>query len=358
MSLPIVRLTGSPYDQGYTHGEKLHERVIENLSIYFDRFDREVGLSRDEVLERACLYAKAVELQNPDYHAGMQGIADATGVTLDEIAALNIRYEILYFEFGASDYVDGCTSFALDATANSHEHLLMGQNWDWIPDIKGALLHTQDDDDFATLAFTEAGIFGGKIGLNSDGIGLSINGLTSMEDDWRRFAKPFHVRCYEILRQRTFKDATKIVTDEVRSCSTNYVIGQAPNQLVNIEAAPEKLNLIYPYGNRIAHANHFVDPLGTGIDEPEDDRRPQSVSRQHRLEDLLALEQPMDQETLRDRLRDHDGHPNSICRHPDMSDDDFDRYSTVTSVILDLSTQTLYASDGPPCENPYDAHQV
>ena len=35
-----------------------------------------------------------------------------------------------------------------------------------------------------TLAFTEAGIFGGKIGLNSAGLGLAINGITTVDDDW------------------------------------------------------------------------------------------------------------------------------------------------------------------------------
>jgi isopenicillin-N N-acyltransferase-like protein len=40
----------------------------------------------------------------------------------------------------------------------------------------GAVLHTTDDDSFETLAYTESGIVGAKIGLNTAGLGLCING--------------------------------------------------------------------------------------------------------------------------------------------------------------------------------------
>ncbi len=59
-------------------------------------------------------------------------------------------------------------------------------------------------DGLRTLSFTEAGIFGGKIGLNSAGLGLTVNGLTTTDDDWSRLSKPFHVRCYEICAPATW----------------------------------------------------------------------------------------------------------------------------------------------------------
>src|SRR3989442_2551122 len=76
------------------------------------------------------------------------------------------------------------------------------------------------------LCFTEAGVVGGKIGLNSEGIGLTINGLISNKDDWERLRKPFHVRCAEILGSKTLSQAVSRITRGERSCSANFLVGQ------------------------------------------------------------------------------------------------------------------------------------
>ncbi|MCV4566995.1 hypothetical protein OFB72_31030, partial [Escherichia coli] len=82
---------------------------------------------------------------------------------------------ILYYQFAQDDTVvyhgheapNGCTAFALLPAHSADGALWMGQNWDWIEDAKGALQHVTEPDGTRVLAFTEAGIFGGKIGLNS-----------------------------------------------------------------------------------------------------------------------------------------------------------------------------------------------
>src|SRR5439155_5747796 len=133
-------------------------------------------------------------------------------------------------------------------------HLLMGENWDWIPEVQGALLHSRSVDGSPdTLSFTEAGIVGGKIGLNSTGLGLAINGLLTTSDDWSRLVMPFHVRCYEILRQRTLAAAQEVVLSGSRACSANFVLAQVPDQVVDIEAAPDSVCAIGPRRGAVAH---------------------------------------------------------------------------------------------------------
>ncbi len=56
MSLPIVYLHGTPYEQGRQHGAALKERIAHNLALYFARFAGEVRLARGEVLARAQRY--------------------------------------------------------------------------------------------------------------------------------------------------------------------------------------------------------------------------------------------------------------------------------------------------------------
>ena len=291
MSLPLVKLAGTAYEQGVEHGRQLRQRIGHNLDVYFDRFRRDSLLSREEVLRRASLYLPAIASHNRDYRDGMAGIAEGSGYTLEEIAALNVRYEIIYYQRMSQAVAaarDGCTSFALARHRSKNGHLIIGQNWDWIPHVLGAVLHTIYPDGFQTLAFSEAGIFGGKIGLNSAGLGVCVNGISSTADDWTSLQKPFHLRCYEILRSRQFAEAVRVVTDTARSCSANFLIGQSPDEVIDIEAAPESVNLIGLEGGSVVHTNHFVAPQEMGIAEPPSERRHLSCRRL----DRMVVQQP------------------------------------------------------------------
>ncbi len=357
MTLPIVHLTGTAYEQGVQHGQALQNRIAHNLGVYFLRFEREAKLSRTEVLDRAKLYGKAIESQNADYYASLRGVADGSGFGLAELTALQVRYEILYYQFGKNamtEDVDGCTAFAILPEAAANGHLLLGQNWDWIPQVQGAVLHTTDADGFQTLAFTEAGIVGAKIGFNSRGVGLTINGMTSVDDDWSRLARPFHVRCYEILRSRDFDAAVQVVTDEARACSTNFLIAQTPNQVVDIEAAPDALRLLGCEGGCLVHTNNFTEPQEIGVVEPPNPKRPFSMGRRSRMGELLSARESVSIADLQSDLRDHVRYPYGICRHAAVGlEPPENHYITVTSVIMDLDAKTLLLTDGVPCENEY-----
>lgn len=254
--------------------------------------------------------------------------------------------------------VDGCTAFAVAPGGTAGGHLLIGQNWDWIPEVQGAVLHTTHDDGLQTLAFTEAGIFGGKIGLNSAGLGLAINGLTSTADDWSRLATPFHVRCYEILRCREFAAAVEVVQGEGRACSTNFLIAQTPDQIVDLEAAPGAVNVLSCVNNCLVHTNHFVDPAGLGIVEPPNERRPYSVNRVDRMRELLESRPQVTAAEIEVFLQDHVDDPFGICRHRNLAEPPEEHYITVTGAVMDLTARTLRLTDGPPCESPFQSFQL
>ena len=370
MSLPIVRLAGSPYEQGSQHGTALRPAIEHNLRVYFDRFYREGGVARADVLQRASRYARAIATANENYFDGMRGIAAGSGFSLEEVTALNVRYEILYYQYaqkqmtaagdgslavgdGSTATRDGCTAFALAPQRTSNGHLVLGQNWDWIPDVKGALLYSAHTDGLQTVAFTEAGIFGGKIGLNSAGLGLAINGITTTSDDWQRLNKPFHVRCYEILLQQSLEDAAAVINDEARACSANFLIACAPDEALNLEAAPDAVNVMPWEQGCLVHTNHFVDPDGLEIEEPPDDLRRFSCLRRKRFQGFLEASPAISIEQLQGHLRDHQNAPRSICRHENPEAPIDEQYRTVTSIVMDLHDRRLWATNGPPCENAY-----
>lgn len=356
MTLPRIDLSGSPFEQGLQHGQQLKERIAHNVGVYFHRFATETLLEPDEVLKRAQRYAPVIKQQNPDYYAGMQGIAAGSTLPFLEIVALNVRYEIIYYELGQQKLTerDGCTAFAVAPERSVNGRLRLGQNWDWIPEVQGAVLHTQESNGLETLAFTEAGIVGAKIGMNSAEIGLAINGLLSLGDEWQTLHKPFHVRCYEILRQTTLEDAVNVVINQPRACAGNFLIAQTPNRIANIEAATRKHHRLEWENGCLAHTNHFVDPVGAGIDEPAYERRHLSCLRYDRMRELLEAQERVSAENLQHFLRDRKNAPASLCRLADDPDLPADgQIVTVTAAIIDLNAHTIDFTDGPPCQNQF-----
>lgn len=356
MTLPIVELSGSPYQQGVRHGTALRDRIAHNVRVYFDRFEREGRLRRYEVLSRTRRYLG--HLGSDPYEQGVRGVAAGSRFDLLEILAVNVRYEILYQQLGIQAPerrrrgAKECTSFVVQPAASANGHLLLGENWDWVPGVQSALLRTRERDGRETLSLTEAGIFGGKIGLSSAGLGLVINGLVTTADDWSRHAKPFHVRCYEIMRSPDLESAVRVVLDGARAGSANFLIAQAPERAIDVEAAPAGASLLEPKDGVFVHTNHFLDGAALGVVEPLTESW-YSVPRLDRMSALLRSRAPLGVADLQAALRDHQDYPNGVCCHPDPAEPPQEQGCTLASVVMDLSDRVLWATDGPPCQNPY-----
>ncbi len=368
----VLELHGEPYEMGVEHGRRARKLIQRNLSVYFNRFKEEAMLSRKEVIRRSREYMDVIERTDPTYAEAMEGISRGAKCEPLEIAALNVRYEIMYSEFNRMGSLKaqskrvlprpyGCTAFAAMPAATTQGHLLMGQNWDWIPGVQVLFIRIQNAGGLSILSFTEAGIVGGKIGLNSAGLGLAINGMVSNRDDWARLGKPFHVRCWEILNARTLDEAARIVTEEPRACSANFMLGQASGlrgaSVLDLEAAPSGVSAIKPTDALLAHANHFANPSAVDVPESLEEERKQSIHRCGRMEQLLrqalANGSKLNAERLQAILRDHEAHPESVCRHSNLTIPKQMRYQTVVSVILDLHAQQLWVAAGPPCRHNY-----
>ena len=361
MSQLHFRFSGTTYEQGLAHGETLRESIEKNIDVYLTRFDMEAGICKQDLLVNAGIYMNKLRGQSPEYVSAMNGIAESSNREILEIAMLNLRYELLYYALGKiymDESVDGCTSFALLPEASQNNHVVMGQNWDWIPDVDCVLVTSTDSDGLRRMSFTEAGIFAGKPGMNSEGVGLAVNGMCSTSDNWARFQKPFHLRCHEILRSRTMDDALDVLTDSPRSCTGNFIIGGAPHGAVDIELAPDSLRSIYQDNGVLVHTNHFRNPDKIDAIEPPNPRRYLSEFRQVRMETLLDEQKPLDVKSIQEILGDHENHPQSLCRHRDNMIPESQHIITKTSMIMDLEDQKIWLSFGQPCKNDFKTYDV
>ncbi len=366
--LPVLTLKGSPQQIGYKHGKKARPEIEHNLEVYFRRFKSETELSHDVAISRAAKLLEVINKVSPEYAETMKGVAAGSGQEILDITTLNVRYELMYSQFSKIGLKPmpktfGCTAFATLPTAVDNGHLIMGQNWDWIPEVEGLFLKVRNETGPDVLSFTEAGVVGGKIGLNSQGIGLLINGIVSSKDDWARLKKPFHVRCWEILKSKTLGRAVKVIAQGQRNCSANFILGQQKTiglgKVVDIESAPEAVCELGPDRGALAHTNHFSNPRILGVKQVLDEERLSTLQRYRRIQKLLdgtvRVGQKLNLATAQNMLRDHYGKPESVCRHSNLKLPEYERYETVVSVIMDLHSRILWATMGSPCSAEYQS---
>ena len=366
--LPVLTLKGSPRQIGYNHGKKARPEIEHILEVYFRRFKSETELSHNVALSRTAKFLEVINKVSPEYAETMKGVAAGSSQEILDITALNVRYELMYSQFSKIGLKPmpktfGCTAFAVLPPAVDNGHLIMAQNWDWIPEVKGLFLKVRNENGPDTLSFTEAGVVGGKIGLNSEGVGLLINGIVSSKDDWARLKKPFHVRCWEILRSKTLGRAVKAIAQGERNCSANFILGQQKTlelgRVVDIESAPEAVCELGPDRGAIAHTNHFSNPRVLGVKQVLDEERLSTLQRYRRIQKLLdgtvRAGQRLDLKKAQNMLRDHFGRPESVCRHSNLKLPEYERYETVVSVVMDLYSRKLWATVGSPCSTIYQS---
>lgn len=354
--LQLVELRGGPAEQGRMHGEALRDQIRENVEIYRRRLCNELNLTFEQIESRSAAFAKIFGEVSPEYRKGIDAVAAASNCSVTAISMLNARYELMYSAYsdmGIAEARGGCTSIAVSRALTTDGHLWIGQTWDWIPDVRCAILDVYEDD-LRILAFTEAGIVGGKIGMNSRGVGLLINGLLTNLDDWAQPGVPFHVRTWGILRSRTLSEALGSATKGAHPCSANFLIAQSrPTEaVVAIEVSPKGFSRIIPEHGILVHTNHFLSPSPEGVWEPLGDEKVSSANRLRQAKDLLSTwiaKGHISPENLRQLLRDHLGYPDSICSHPDPTISPNEQMQTMFAILMDLDALQMSFASELPC---------
>ena len=131
--------------------------------------------------------------------------------------------------------------------------LILAQNWDWIPGIQGAWLLFESPD-FQVLAFTEAGIPGGKIGINSAGLGLCVNGVFLPWDRWDGEGLPFHARAWMVLQSHSLAEAQEIIRSGSSPCPEIFSLDKKMKRFPS-SARPHQTCVLTPNHGVLAHAN-------------------------------------------------------------------------------------------------------
>jgi isopenicillin-N N-acyltransferase-like protein len=354
--LPLIEIAGPPRERGRAYGEQAREQVHASLAYYREAMTGPIGLAWDEVTGRAAQWRPVVQRFAPDLLEEVTGIAEGAGCAEAEVLALNARSELLYSASAGADREE-CTSFALLAEASGDGHTYCGQNWDWRAGAQDSvvMLRVIAPGKPTLIMQIEAGQVG-RHGASSAGLGLNANGLKSHCSAALGVPQPFIRR--RVLEAPSFPAALKVIFSARQQISANLLLTHRDGFAIDLETTPGRHGWLYPDRGVLVHGNHYQAFLPGTL---ADSYRPSSADSLYRAPRLTAaLRAARDETTERGvrkviaaGLRDHFGYPESVCCHPDTAEPEVDRWQTVSSSVVDLTTGDYLVAAGPPCRTEY-----
>lgn len=347
--IPLITLTGSSRERGIQYGRATADRIRDGLRFYGGAF-ADAGVGPERLKQLTTEIAAEIDRYDSDMLSELEGIAAGADISLAEAISLNARSELLR----AADA--GCTGIAVLSERTTDGHTLLAQNWDWHP-TRGktaVLLKILPDRGPAMLAFAEAGALA-RCGLNEHGVGVVGNAL-ECTGGVRSGGVPVALLRRRLLMCRSLEEAVDAIRAAPRGTSANHLIASAAGAAVACETTPDEVLTVEPRAGLLEHSNHFRAPAALGrIVDVGIARTPDTLARDKRIRELLTG-RGIGVPDVQDALRDHEGYPESICRHAVTVD--VRTWTTVASIVMDLEARRLWLAPGPLCENDWVPHAL
>lgn len=364
MSIPVLELSGTPYEMGRAHGEALRDQIQDFVETITGVHRQNNGFLRVDkgALETFCKKNLGfLEKFSADLVEEMRGIAHGAGVTFEEILYLNSFLELEDLRapgVGARvlpDSLWGCTTFNVTRDAGRDGRAYIGQTYDMEKYYEKylCLLRITPVNGPVQLVISFAGMLGVN-GMNSAGVGAVINKVTAT-DARPGVIYPFIMR--KALAAERIGDALGAAIFSPRASGINYQFaGDGVAFCAETSAAYYQLLEI---DGAIAHTNHFVGRDMRQFETPNWLSHGGSMVRKQVADDFLKKHRgEITPELLKELTRNHTNHPRCICAHGFPGENEETAFHTVFAVIMDPEAGWLEICPGNPCENEYERHPL
>jgi len=382
---PVLTLAGSPRAIGRAHGAALAEAIrhfaAERVSLAGDPLWSGRTMSRAAVLAVAEACVPAHRAYAPDLFAELEGMAEATGLSVSELIVAggftDFTDTLFNLEAGDADRrpsalvggqtsarsaepphtppravtprpIDDCTACLVPTGATDDGAALYAQTWDMHATAAEhvVLLELVPDDGHRALVFTSAGCLG-MIGLNAAGVVVGINNLAGA-DGRIGVTWPFVVR--RALQESSASAALRCITEAPLAGAHNYLVLDAAGDGYNVEAFPTACHVTPLTSSPLVHTNHCLAPSTRSVMQIRpSDLQAASEARLSRADELLAA-RPVTVASLIALTRD----PDAICVRPKPPKD----VATCGAVIARPATGEMWAIRGLPSEGEYGRYVV
>lgn len=322
---------------GRSRGDQLRDTLAAAYREYAELF-RAAGVDEATEQRAAAATLDALAGWRPELIAELEAIAAASGVTLEQVVALNARTEVLAASAKPSNE---CSTIA--ALVGGRQRGV--QTWDWHIELD-PFWHTQEVDGpgYRFVGVTEQGIIG-KIGVNEAGLALHFNILGHELDGPGGI--PMHMLANVVLTEcATVTEAIELVRAAPITSSSSFTLIDE-TRAVSLEITPVGVFEIAQQAGVVVRTNHFQDAGPLERQKPV--YEPDSSERLALVRERLDAGLPADDAALVALLESGPGQAPLTCV-PDMTQPLGERWATLCTALSDPGARTLRVLDGTPVE--------
>jgi isopenicillin-N N-acyltransferase-like protein len=350
--LNIVECSGGPYEIGRQWGEGCRESLKASLGMLYAGLEHgPFRAGKAKVWDAALTFMAALRNFDPYGFEVLRGQAEGAGMVLEEALALQCSLEIA-FNYGKITGL--CTSFAVAGKATAEGRAILGQNVDWHPDSTLDLLRVRHDSGIREFVLCLSG--SPYYHLNSTGMGNCVN-LTLGPLGEMKQQVPLSVYISRAMRQPRIGFALGILRRQARGLGY-LLLAESSGGMTGLEAVADDIELILPEKDVLVHANHYeTERFKAGDWTPQliPDTCARAGQMRERIENAYGSITP---ETMMEILSDHEGHPDSICRHVDPAKPPELASASRASFVMVPAEGLMYIAAGPPCEYAFVEYRL
>ncbi len=335
-----------PHERGVELGRHFAPEIARTVATYRTLFET-VAQGRpfdvDLWSDRAWRTISRVAPQHADEIAG---IAEGAGLTVQELASVNARTELL-----VAANPTGQTECSTVVSLPPGRPPVAVQTWDWYDAMsEGWFTWTIPMPDGRVVeTVTEYGMLP-KIGVNDRGVGVMLNMLHHHNDTETgdEVGHPVHLLARAILDDASSaKEAVDLASAPWTSASTSLTVVDDRGGAVSIELFPGGPGLLEPTDGVLVRTNHFVSEAGRDGCLASSISVSTELRRRHLVETLDGTV-PQTAADVVEAMTHHlaDG---GVCRHPITSTDPVLWHRTLATVAIDVAGRSLDVRENGPC---------
>lgn len=347
----IVKVKGTPYEQGKQQGEKTADIIKKNVI----NIKKSIAKSNVNVKEK--YYNKLlkenlgfIEKAEPEVYEEMKGISEGAEIDFSDIAIINIP---LYFMLDI--FQNECSSILArgNATFDGNTYLIKNRDMRYFT-LNQIVLEREYINGDKIVEVNGAGIltYPGN-GVNKYGLAISTTGVWSKRipvEIAEASKLPILINVHFILeRCKSVNEAVKFLNNTKRMNGINLLIADR-SKAIAVEATRNKIIIEEDKNGILARTNHYLsEELRELNKSPEE-----YLSTYKRLERIRSfLYKKYGNIKFQDMLEiasDHENAPsNCICRHRHRGADESES-KTVSSSLIVLEDMQVWTALCNPCE--------
>lgn len=338
-----ITFIGSSYERGYQFGSRFRVSIVRYLNDSYFRINkiRRKPLSVKAIRQFGEAAAELIKSDYNDLFLELKGISEGCSVDIVDIVNLQYRRELIILDSDLSTGGEDCTTTFI----GRDQVRILGQTIDQeglIGEFLVAVKYIDEPQSDAPeiLMLTFAGM-PGYLGMNSEGVAISINMLTAGSAQCGLSA---YLIVREALKKKNADQALAFIKSAPKSSARSLTVVDANNQYC-CEFTPSDL-VVNKIEDEFFRANHILDASLGVQDSINLFSKNSSIKRQNLLSSLVsnttgALE-------LFSAFSNHDAYPIGICAHPNGN---IRAPETVGSVVMDINKNEMLYTLGMPCCN-------